>query len=165
MTPPTRRQVRVIKMPPEQSSAGAAERLPLARDGHGLPKYLQVEQRLHDAIRQRLIGDKLPGERVLAREFGVSYMTLRRAIDNLVAADVLFRVPQLGTFVRHPGSAEGSPDIEADADLNADLNAGRSSGQDLIRRLRAENRELREANELLRRAAIYLAEADRKQPA
>ena len=46
-------------------------------------KYLLVEEQIKEAIRQRTIVDKLPGERVLAKKFGVSYMTARKAVENL----------------------------------------------------------------------------------
>jgi DNA-binding LacI/PurR family transcriptional regulator len=64
-----------------------------------IPKYLLVEDYIRQAIRQRKIVDKLPGERVLARELGYSYMTIRKAIDNLVAEGLLYKVPTRGTFV------------------------------------------------------------------
>ena len=47
--------------------------------------------------------DKLPGERDLAIEFGVSYMTLRKAVDNLVAENLLYKIPTQGTYVSRPG--------------------------------------------------------------
>ncbi len=63
------------------------------------PKYQQVEQHIRQAIKQRTIVDKLPGERTLAKELGVSYMTLRKAIENLVAEGLLYKIPTKGTFV------------------------------------------------------------------
>lgn len=65
------------------------------------PKYILVEEKIKEAIRQRTIVDKLPGERVLAREFGVSYMTARKAVENLVTQRVLYKVPSRGTYVEH----------------------------------------------------------------
>jgi DNA-binding GntR family transcriptional regulator len=62
-------------------------------------KYIQVENRIKEAIRQREIVDKLPGERVLAKEFGVSYMTMRKAIENLVTQNILYKIPARGTYV------------------------------------------------------------------
>ena len=63
------------------------------------PKYLMVEEKIKEAIRQRTIVDKLPGERVLAQEFGVSYMTARKAVENLVSQRILYKVPSRGTYV------------------------------------------------------------------
>jgi len=63
------------------------------------PKYLLVEKYIKKAIKNKEIVDKLPGERTLAKELGYSYMTIRKAIDNLVAEGVLYKVPTKGTFV------------------------------------------------------------------
>ena len=68
-----------------------------------IPKYIIVENRIKDAIRHRQIVDKLPGERVLAREFGVSYMTLRKAIDNLALQGIVYKIPARGTYVTQRG--------------------------------------------------------------
>jgi DNA-binding LacI/PurR family transcriptional regulator len=63
------------------------------------PKYILVEQHIKKAIKQKKIVDKLPGERTLAAELGFSYMTIRKAIENLVNEGILFKVPTKGTFV------------------------------------------------------------------
>jgi len=64
-----------------------------------IPKYLLVEHHIKQAIKERKIVDKLPGERVLARELGFSYMTIRKAIDNLVGEGLLYKLPTRGTYV------------------------------------------------------------------
>jgi len=63
------------------------------------PKYILVENKIRAAIRNRDFIDKLPGERTLAKSFGFSYMTIRKAIDNLVAEGILYKVPTRGTFI------------------------------------------------------------------
>jgi DNA-binding LacI/PurR family transcriptional regulator len=63
------------------------------------PKYILVENYIKQAIRKNQIVDKLPGERTLAKELGVSYMTIRKGIENLVSEGVLYKVPTRGTFV------------------------------------------------------------------
>ena len=70
------------------------------------PKHLEVKNRIETAIRQGNIVDKLPGERVLAKQYGVSYMTLRKSVDSLVADGLLYRIPQMGTYVHVPGKAD-----------------------------------------------------------
>ena len=70
------------------------------------PKYKLVENRIKEAIRHREIVDKLPGERVLAKEFGVSYMTIRKAIENLVMQSILYKVPARGTYVDQRGTVK-----------------------------------------------------------
>ena len=37
------------------------------------------------------------GERVIAKELGVSYMTARKAVESLVTKGVLYKVPKKGT--------------------------------------------------------------------
>ena len=63
------------------------------------PKYILVEEKIRQAIKNREFVDKLPGERTLAKDYGFSYMTIRKAIDNLVAEGVLYKVPTRGAFV------------------------------------------------------------------
>jgi len=63
------------------------------------PKYIHAVNRIKDSIKHQQIADKLPGERVLAKELGISYMTVRKAIDNLVERGYLYRIPAKGTFV------------------------------------------------------------------
>ena len=69
-----------------------------------IPKYILVEDHIRKAIKQRSITDKLPGERSLATELGFSYMTIRKAINNLVAAGILYKVPTKGTYVADPAT-------------------------------------------------------------
>ena len=45
-------------------------------------------------------GALLPPERIMAEQFGVSYMTLRKAVGTLVAERYLERAHSIGTFVR-----------------------------------------------------------------
>jgi DNA-binding LacI/PurR family transcriptional regulator len=63
------------------------------------PKYILVQKKIRQAIKKREIVDKLPGERTLAKEFGYSYMTIRKAVDNLVTEGILYKLPTKGTFV------------------------------------------------------------------
>ena len=67
-----------------------------------IPKYKIVENKIKEAIMCREMADKIPGERVLAREFGVSYMTMRKAVENLVAEKILYKIPTRGTYVVQP---------------------------------------------------------------
>ncbi|GAA2632502.1 GntR family transcriptional regulator [Actinomadura fulvescens] len=69
-----------------------------------LPKYLQLRAILLGMIEEeRLAVDApVPSERELCRRFGVSRMTVRQAVDQLVAEDRLRRIPGKGTFVARP---------------------------------------------------------------
>jgi DNA-binding LacI/PurR family transcriptional regulator len=60
-----------------------------------------------EVLRKEVLGgeyfDSLPSERCLARQFGVSYMTMRRAVGELVGAGLLTREHGRGVFVNAPG--------------------------------------------------------------
>lgn len=65
-----------------------------------LRKYQEVKQQLLQLIQQMAEDQQLPGERELAKQFGFSYMTIRHAVDDLVAENILYRRPRRGTFVQ-----------------------------------------------------------------
>jgi GntR family transcriptional regulator len=62
-------------------------------------KQRRLRARLAELIAAMSPGEPLPAERDLARELGVARMTLRRAVDGLVADAVLVRRQGAGTFV------------------------------------------------------------------
>lgn len=65
-------------------------------------KHEHVRRALRELAQQRLgPGDALPGERTLETQYGVSRITIRRAISDLVGEGVLVRVKGKGTFVSH----------------------------------------------------------------
>ena len=64
-----------------------------------IPKYLMVENHIKEQIKNKALVDRLPGERSLAKELGFSYMTIRKAIENLVQDEILYKVPTKGTYV------------------------------------------------------------------
>lgn len=65
------------------------------------PLYKEVREKLLTSITHGLwpTGTPLPSEPVLAREYGVSVGTLRKAVDELVQEKVLLRQQGRGTFV------------------------------------------------------------------
>ena len=62
-------------------------------------KYLFAEKKIKDSIRNFEVDTKLDGERTFAEELGVSYMTVRKAVENLVEDGVLYKIPRKGTYV------------------------------------------------------------------
>lgn len=66
-----------------------------------LPAYERIKRhvlaRIHDGTWKE--GDAIPGEEALAREFGVSRMTVNRAIRELGDEQIVERVQGSGTFV------------------------------------------------------------------
>jgi GntR family transcriptional regulator len=67
----------------------------------GLPLYKDVKRRLTDALTRGewKPGAAIPAERQLADRFGISVGTVRKAIDELVAENILIRQQGRGTFV------------------------------------------------------------------
>ena len=78
------------------SMAAGAE--PLIVDGV-VPKHEQLRGRLTELAARLPAGSPLPGERQLCIEHGVSRITVREAIGQLVSEGVLVRVRGKGTFV------------------------------------------------------------------
>jgi GntR family transcriptional regulator len=70
----------------------------------GIPLYVQIRESIRKDIHEgRLtIGQKLPPEEELAQQFGVSRMTMRRALNDLVEEGLLYRKQGIGTFVSRP---------------------------------------------------------------
>lgn len=66
-----------------------------------IPIYAQLEEAIKKKIQSKeyLPGDELPTERELTELFGVSRMTIRQAITNLVHKGILYRIPGKGAFV------------------------------------------------------------------
>lgn len=69
--------------------------------GTAQPLYREVKRRLADALHQGVWrhGQVLPPEPALARRFGASVGTLRRAVGELVTEGILVRRQGSGTFV------------------------------------------------------------------
>ncbi|HBC89099.1 MAG TPA: hypothetical protein DCZ94_19340 [Lentisphaeria bacterium] len=67
----------------------------------GIPKYYQLQEKIFGLIKSgnMKVGDKLPGERELARQFNVAHMTARHAVQTLVNTGVLHKQHGKGTFV------------------------------------------------------------------
>jgi GntR family transcriptional regulator len=66
-----------------------------------VPLYYQVESVLRDeiAVGRYASATPLPTETALVRRFGVSRITVRRAMERLVQEGLIYRVPGRGTFV------------------------------------------------------------------
>ena len=79
-----------------------ADRIPKVDPDRQQPLYRQIQAVLRDAVADRTLrpDDALPPERELAAEFGVSRITIRKAIEGLVSEGVLDTHHGSGTFVR-----------------------------------------------------------------
>jgi GntR family transcriptional regulator len=69
----------------------------------GVPLYIQIRNALRQDIvaKTRLPGQRLPSEDELASQFGVSRMTVRQGISDLIDEGLLYRRHGVGTFVAH----------------------------------------------------------------
>ncbi|MFW6038937.1 MAG: GntR family transcriptional regulator [bacterium] len=78
----------------------------MARRGR-TPIYGRVTAHVQQLIVRKGLrpGDALPSERTLAKQLGVSYVTVRRGLDVLVEAGTVQRFVGRGTFVAQPPSA------------------------------------------------------------
>ena len=69
-------------------------------------KQSEVRSRVLDLIEQLGVGDAIPSERQLTSELGVSRLTVRAALDELVREGMLVRRHGSGTFVSEPKIAQ-----------------------------------------------------------
>ncbi len=78
-------------------------------DQTALPKYVQTAELLIREIASGRIADgaRLPPERDMATDLGISVGTLRKALDDLTEKGLLERVQGSGNYVRHKAEAAG----------------------------------------------------------
>lgn len=67
----------------------------------GIPLYYQVEEVIRKRIENGVFkeGDKIPAEIELGKEFHVSRITIRKAVENLVQDGLLLKQQGIGTIV------------------------------------------------------------------
>ena len=65
-------------------------------------KQAETRDLVLDLIEQHAVGDAIPSERQLSADFGVSRLTVRAALDDLVREGYLVRRHGSGTFVSEP---------------------------------------------------------------
>ncbi len=70
----------------------------------GVPLYVQIRNRLREDITSKVLlpGQKIPAEDELAARYGVSRMTVRQGISDLIDEGLLYRRHGIGTFVAQP---------------------------------------------------------------
>src|SRR5262245_51093942 len=82
---------------------GAVERTQVEQTRHivdgMVPKHEQLRTILIDLARSLVPGDILPSERQLCLDYGVSRITVRKALGDLVTEGLLVQVRGKGTFV------------------------------------------------------------------
>lgn len=75
--------------------------IPIVDKQSAIPIYVQIEELLRERIVQGTypVNSLIPSERDLSAQFGVSRMTVRQALLNLVKEGYLYREKGRGTFV------------------------------------------------------------------
>jgi GntR family transcriptional regulator len=73
-----------------------------------LPRYYQLKERLRERIRsgEWPPGTPIPSERELCEQYGISRMTVRQSLTELVNEGLLYRQQGRGTFVGRPRIAQ-----------------------------------------------------------
>jgi GntR family transcriptional regulator len=85
-----------------------------------LPLYVQLKEELINAIAQGefATGDQLPSQRALCDQYGMSHMTVRRAISELINEGVIYAIPGKGIYVaERKQEAEAGPLIGFTEDM------------------------------------------------
>jgi GntR family transcriptional regulator len=69
-----------------------------------IPKYTQLRELILGLLEEGglPVDAPIPSERELCQSYGLSRMTVRQAVDQLVSEGRLYRVPGKGTFVARP---------------------------------------------------------------
>ena len=77
------------------------QRVGRLREDLRAPLYLQLQQLVRQAIQTKVLtqDDMIPAERDLALEYGVSRITVRKAIDGLAQEGLVVRRRGSGTYV------------------------------------------------------------------
>jgi len=72
--------------------------------GASLPRYHQLKELLREQIRDGAWppGSSIPSERALSEQYGISRMTARQAVTELVNEGLLYREQGRGTYVGQP---------------------------------------------------------------
>ncbi len=67
----------------------------------GIPQYIRIRESIRERIKNGSLnrGEKLPPEEELAASYGVSRMTLRQSLSDLIEEGLLYRKHGVGTFV------------------------------------------------------------------
>lgn len=81
----------------------------------GLPKYLQIEQSIIDIISKGILnaGDMLESETSLAEKYGVSRVTVRKALNKLVQKGYIYKVHGKGSIVADRSMMIKSPTLKS----------------------------------------------------
>lgn len=85
------------------------------RNNRPMPVYERIKSDILENIDQGLWrpGDRIPSEHELVEQFGVSRMTVNRAMRELTDAGRILRIPGTGSFVAQPDTDSSLLDIQS----------------------------------------------------
>jgi GntR family transcriptional regulator len=68
---------------------------------NGIPLYVQIRESIRERVKEGEfeVGSLLPSEEALAKDYGVSRMTLRHALDDLLTDGIIIRKHGIGTII------------------------------------------------------------------
>lgn len=115
-----------------RDSAMKTERAP-ALGGGPAPLYHQLEQELRRRIKRKEFGpgEALPTEERICAQYGVSRITVRRALDALIAEGWITKRRGVGTFVNAP-AADGVRSVRLSGSLDDFLASAGSLGTQVL---------------------------------
>ncbi|HSE90320.1 MAG TPA: GntR family transcriptional regulator [Candidatus Binatia bacterium] len=132
--------------------------LPAKRSGSPFPLYYQVMMEIRENILSGKwgSGSQIPGELDLARQLGVSVITVRQALGQLAEEGYLRRQRARGTFVQWTGPLRQSINLEVEAEdlvaINPDGTSFKLLDHGLVEPPKEISRDLQlEANEKVTR--------------
>ncbi len=82
--------------------------------------YVQLKEQIIAAIKRGEFapGDQIPSQRELIVRYGMSHMTIRRAINELISESVIYAIPGKGIYVSLPKQeAEAGPLVSFTEDM------------------------------------------------
>ncbi|MCG9626172.1 GntR family transcriptional regulator [Vibrio mediterranei] len=77
----------------------------------GVPLYITIKNTIEERIFGAIYQDRIEGELILAKEFGVARGTIKQAIDELVSDGLLIKKRGLGTFINEERLASKALDF------------------------------------------------------
>lgn len=121
-----------------------------------IPIYIQLEEYIKNNIENKVYppGSMLPTEREFTELFGVSRMTVRQAIGNLVNQGMLYKIRGKGTFVAREMIEK---QMEIQSFTEDMLSRGLKPGSELIQFIKmVPEEEIRSSLELTSNEEVYL---------
>ena len=99
-------------------------------NNNAVPLYEQMMMMLRERLDNHVLdaGEKLPSEAELCKSYGVSRITVRRAIDELVEEGYLEKKQGKGTFVTQKRAAVPVMSISENATVGFPADTGRMAG-------------------------------------